>query len=97
MPTQAEIKTSVVSRDGTQIVYWTSGCGPPLVLVQGAPADHTRWRPLLPTWNRTWLFMHSTGEAEVPALTLRRTAWNGIEQDTWTKEGWPSRGMWPTC
>jgi pimeloyl-ACP methyl ester carboxylesterase len=53
MPTQAEIKTSVVSRDGTQIVYWTSGCGPPLVLVQGAPADHTRWRPLLPTWNRT--------------------------------------------
>jgi pimeloyl-ACP methyl ester carboxylesterase len=48
MPTQAEIKTSVASRDGTQIAYWTSGSGPPLVLVHGAPADHTRWRPLLP-------------------------------------------------
>ena len=48
MPTQAEIKTSVASRDGTQIAYWTNGAGPPLVLVHGAPADHTRWRPLLP-------------------------------------------------
>jgi len=38
----------VVSRDGTEIAYWTSGKGPPLVLVHGAPADHTRWRPLLP-------------------------------------------------
>jgi pimeloyl-ACP methyl ester carboxylesterase len=42
------VKTSVVSRDGTEIAYWTSGDGPPLVLVHGAPADHTRWRPLLP-------------------------------------------------
>jgi pimeloyl-ACP methyl ester carboxylesterase len=40
--------TRVVSGDGTQIAYWTSGEGPPLVLVHGAPADHTRWRPLLP-------------------------------------------------
>jgi pimeloyl-ACP methyl ester carboxylesterase len=36
------------SSDGTEIAYWTSGAGPPLVLVHGAPADHTRWRPLLP-------------------------------------------------
>jgi pimeloyl-ACP methyl ester carboxylesterase len=48
MPTCAEIKTSVASRDGTEIAYWTSGDGPPLVLAHGAPADHTRWRPLLP-------------------------------------------------
>jgi pimeloyl-ACP methyl ester carboxylesterase len=40
--------TRVVSRDGTEIAYWTTGEGPPLVLVHGAPADHTRWRPLLP-------------------------------------------------
>lgn len=40
--------TTVTSRDGTEIAYWTSGNGPPLVLVHGAPADHTRWRPLLP-------------------------------------------------
>jgi pimeloyl-ACP methyl ester carboxylesterase len=48
LPAQAEIKTSVASRDGTQIAYWTSGSGPPLVLVHGASADHRRWRPLLP-------------------------------------------------
>jgi pimeloyl-ACP methyl ester carboxylesterase len=36
------------SLDGTEIAYWTSGTGPPLVLVHGAPADHTRWQPLLP-------------------------------------------------
>jgi pimeloyl-ACP methyl ester carboxylesterase len=40
--------TRVVSRDGTEIGYWTSGEGPPLVLVHGALADHNRWRPLLP-------------------------------------------------
>jgi pimeloyl-ACP methyl ester carboxylesterase len=40
--------TRVVSRDGTEIAYWTSGEGPPLVLVHGAVADHRRWRPLLP-------------------------------------------------
>jgi pimeloyl-ACP methyl ester carboxylesterase len=48
MLTRTEIKTSVVSLDGTEIAYWTSGVGPPIVLVHGAPADHTRWRPLLP-------------------------------------------------
>jgi pimeloyl-ACP methyl ester carboxylesterase len=40
--------TRVVSRDGTEIAYWTSGDGPPLVLVHGTTADHTRWRTLLP-------------------------------------------------
>jgi pimeloyl-ACP methyl ester carboxylesterase len=48
LPAYAEIKTSVASRDGTQIAYWTSGSGRPLVLVHGASADHRRWRPLLP-------------------------------------------------
>lgn len=48
MPARTEIKTIVESRDGTEIAYWTSGGGPPLVLAHGAPADHTRWRPLLP-------------------------------------------------
>lgn len=38
----------VRSADGTEIAYWTSGSGPPLVLVHGTTADHTRWRPLLP-------------------------------------------------
>ncbi len=38
----------VTSRDGTAIAYFRSGGGPPLVLVHGATADHTRWAPLLP-------------------------------------------------
>lgn len=38
----------VVSPDGTEIAYWSSGDGPPLVLVHGTTADHSRWHPLLP-------------------------------------------------
>ncbi len=49
MAVDGELPTSrVLSRDGTEIAYWMTGDGPPLVLVHGAPADHTRWRPLLP-------------------------------------------------
>ena len=46
-PDEPTVATAT-SRDGTEIAYWTSGSGPPLVVVHGAPADHTRWRPLLP-------------------------------------------------
>ena len=38
----------VVSTDGTPIAVWRSGDGPPLVLVHGATADHSRWAPVLP-------------------------------------------------
>jgi pimeloyl-ACP methyl ester carboxylesterase len=38
----------VASKDGTPIAYAKSGRGPPLVLVHGTTADHTRWAPLLP-------------------------------------------------
>jgi pimeloyl-ACP methyl ester carboxylesterase len=34
----------VRSPDGTRIAVFTSGNGPPLVLVHGATADHTTWR-----------------------------------------------------
>ena len=36
------------SRDGTRIGYFTTGEGPPLVLVHGGLGDHTRWGELLP-------------------------------------------------
>lgn len=42
------IEARARSRDGTEIAYWTSGSGPPLVLVHGGLSDHTRWGPLLP-------------------------------------------------
>jgi len=38
----------VTSRDGTPIAYERSGEGLPLVLIHGAAADHTRWKPILP-------------------------------------------------
>lgn len=38
----------VASNDGTEIAYWTSGEGPPLVLVHGTTASHTTWEALLP-------------------------------------------------
>jgi len=34
----------LVSRDGTPIAVFSSGDGPPLILVHGTTADHTTWR-----------------------------------------------------
>jgi pimeloyl-ACP methyl ester carboxylesterase len=42
----------VTSKDGTKIAYERSGTGPPLVLVHGTAADHTRWAPVLPAFQR---------------------------------------------
>lgn len=39
---------TVTSRDGTPIAYERTGSGPPLVLVHGTTASHTRWAPVLP-------------------------------------------------
>jgi pimeloyl-ACP methyl ester carboxylesterase len=39
---------TVSSRDGTRIAVFTSGTGPPLVLVHGASADHTTFRVVGP-------------------------------------------------
>jgi pimeloyl-ACP methyl ester carboxylesterase len=46
-PTGEPAAMRVAARDGTGIAYWRSGDGPPLVLVHGTTADHSRWRPLL--------------------------------------------------
>jgi pimeloyl-ACP methyl ester carboxylesterase len=43
---------TVTSKDGTLIAYWRSGQGPPLVLVHGASADHSRWSPVLSTFEQ---------------------------------------------
>ena len=40
--------TVVTSRDGTPIAIFSSGTGPPLVLVHGATADHTTFRVVGP-------------------------------------------------
>jgi pimeloyl-ACP methyl ester carboxylesterase len=45
---QEPIMTQAVSRDGTHIGYFSSGEGPPLLLVHGLLGDHTRWDALRP-------------------------------------------------
>lgn len=39
---------TIFSKDRTPIAYQRHGAGPPLVLVHGAVADHSRWVPVLP-------------------------------------------------
>ena len=46
------LKATVTSKDGTPIAYWRSGEGPPLVLVHGTTADHSRWTPVLPAFEQ---------------------------------------------
>ena len=46
--TQESTAAHAVSRDGTHIGYYTTGQGPPLVLVHGGLGDHTRWAALRP-------------------------------------------------
>lgn len=41
---------TITSRDGTSIAYEWTGSGPPLVLVHGTTADHTRWEPIRPAF-----------------------------------------------
>jgi pimeloyl-ACP methyl ester carboxylesterase len=45
-------RETVTSVDGTPIAYWRSGEGPPLVLVHGTAADHSRWPPVLPAFEQ---------------------------------------------
>ena len=42
------VQGSVISPDGTPIAVFSSGEGPPLLLVHGATADHTTWRSVGP-------------------------------------------------
>jgi pimeloyl-ACP methyl ester carboxylesterase len=50
------LRWSVVSPDGTPIAVFSSGEGPPLLLVHGATADHTTWRSVGPMLERRFRF-----------------------------------------
>jgi pimeloyl-ACP methyl ester carboxylesterase len=39
---------TVTTEGGTPVAYRRSGKGPPLVMVHGTAADHSRWKPVLP-------------------------------------------------
>jgi pimeloyl-ACP methyl ester carboxylesterase len=71
---------TVTSTDGTRIAFWSSGEGPPLLLVHGATADHTTtWRFVLPQLKRrfTVYAMDRRGRGasgDSPSYDLRREA-----------------------
>lgn len=52
----------VTSGDGTEIAYWRSGEGPPLLLIHGATADHTT----------TWRFVRAAFERQYTVLAMDR-------------------------
>lgn len=37
-----------MAADGTPLVWFQGGSGPPLLLIHGTSADHRRWQPVLP-------------------------------------------------
>lgn len=45
---------TITSTDGTKLACWRSGEGPPLVLVHGTSADHSRWSPVLPAFEQSF-------------------------------------------
>ncbi len=67
----------VTSRDGTPIAVYSSGEGPPLVLVHGATADHTAFRVVGPRFARTFT-VHAIdrrgrgGSGDGPAYSIER-------------------------
>jgi pimeloyl-ACP methyl ester carboxylesterase len=67
----------ITSRDGTLIAYARSGTGPPLILVHGAIADHTRWAPVLPALAQQYTVYAMDrrgrgGSGDAPAYALAR-------------------------
>jgi pimeloyl-ACP methyl ester carboxylesterase len=68
------------SRDGTPIAFWSSGAGPPLLLVHGVTADHTTtWRLVLPELERRFTVLAMDrrgrgGSGDSPAHALAREA-----------------------
>ena len=66
----------MTSTDGTEIAVWTSGDGPPLLLVHGTAGVHERFAPLLPYSGAAFATVHvmdrrgrgASGDAPVYAL-----------------------------
>lgn len=68
---------TVKSKDGTPIAYAKSGKGPPLVLVHGTTADHTRWAPVLPRLEERFTVYALDrrgrgGSGDLPGYTIER-------------------------
>ena len=69
--------TTVVSRDGTEIAWWTTGDGPPLLLVHGTSGVHDASPRCSRSWNRTerstpWTGAVRGASGDVPDYDLER-------------------------
>lgn len=71
---------AVTSADGTRIAYWSSGTGPPLLLVHGTTSDHsTTWRFVLPEFAKRFTVLAMDrrgrgGSGDGPDYSLEREA-----------------------
>ncbi len=72
----------ITSVDGTPIAYERTGSGPPLVLVHGTTADHTRWEPVRPVFEEQFT---------VYAIDRRGRGESGDVQQTSSKSAEPTR------
>ena len=77
-------RANVVSRDETSIAVWRSGGGPPLVLIHGAAADHSRWAPVLPALEKDFTVL---------AIDRRGRGQSG-DADLFTRSSASSRTSW---
>jgi pimeloyl-ACP methyl ester carboxylesterase len=64
---QEALVNTITSADGTRIAFWSSGQGPPLLLVHGATADHTT----------TWRFVRSSLEQHFTVHAMDRRGRGG--------------------
>lgn len=68
---------TITSVDKTPIAFERRGTGPPLVLVHGTTADHTRWKPLLPQLEALFTVYAVDrrgrgGSGDAPSYTIER-------------------------
>lgn len=69
----------IISKDGTAIGFQRSGSGPPLLLVHGTTADHSRWSPIVPRFEQHFSVYAMDrrgrgGSGDAPAYELAREA-----------------------
>jgi pimeloyl-ACP methyl ester carboxylesterase len=64
--------TQIRSEDGTPLAVWRGGEGPPLLLIHGAAADHSRWAPVVPPLEERFTVL---------AIDRRGRGWSGDARD----------------
>jgi pimeloyl-ACP methyl ester carboxylesterase len=69
---EAAAMEKVISKDGTEVSFLRKGTGPPLILVHGTTAEHSRWLPII---------SHFEKEFTVYAVDRRGRGGSGDSED----------------